>query len=253
MSYVENHIRNLDSRIWHGVEKVASKYPNASRFLAIPVAIGILIRDTVAIPARGVEEFYLYLKSKANAEQSQHMRLKQQNEANCYSHCALKCAVLTPFSPLVGTVDAIVSFVKMALFPLKTAKINAIQLDFEFFLQEMNYSDTCCGEDFANEVEFAKASFKRFLSRISNASSHEEVKSISFTEDVKRELQNEVGLKTFYMIRSQDRYSRINSRMTSLNRENKMLSDRWKTYQENLISTNPNLDNSQLIFNFYFS
>jgi hypothetical protein len=249
MSYVENCIRTLDSRVWHGVEKMASEYPNASRLLAIPVAIGTLIRDTIAVPARGVEEFYFFLKSiTADVPgQSPQMRLKHSNDADCYAICAFTCAVATPFSPLIGIIDAIVSFVKVALFPLKTAKINAAQRDFEFFLTEMNYSDTC-GENFANQVEFAKEEFSRFNKRIASAASHEEIKNLHFLdeENSKQIIIQDIGFKevkwrTFQMI-----YSLEKRRIGELvpgnevsENQHKALRENWINIQMRLISADP--------------
>lgn len=255
MSYVENCIRTLDSRVWHGVEKIASDYPNAGRLFAIPIAIGTLIRDTVAIPARGVEEIYLAFKSSRAAylEQTPQSRLKLNNDADCYSHAAFVCLVYTPFSPLIGMMDAIVSFVKVAIFPLKTAKMNATQRDFEFFLQERNFNDTCNSENFANEFEFAREGFKRFQGKISSASDHEATKNLHFSEEVKRELIQEVALKAFKWSGAQIVHLAIRTQLGPLNpgneiseNQHKRLREAWANYQKNLISANPNSENQAL-------
>jgi hypothetical protein len=182
MSYVENRIRTFDSQVWCEIEKLAISHPQTSRLCAIPVAIGTLVRDTLATPARCAEEVVLTLKSISELRIDSHIL-----------H-AVKYAILTPFSPLVGIVDAIVSFVKVALSPLKTAKINATKQDFEFFLEHCNFGDT---EGYRNKIIYARAVFNRFENRVSSAPSREAVMSLHFLENEasKERLITEINLK----------------------------------------------------------
>lgn len=204
MTVVTHCIRDLDSKVWHGVEKIACAHPNASRVLALPIAIGTLIRDTLATPAKCVEEIASTIKSiKAyRAEQNPKEFFYKRNEIEWHSLHAVKYLVMTPFSPLVGLVDAIVSFVLFGSSPFKRAKINAAKQDFDSFLEEKNYSASKSYInheliDFANEVEFAKAAWNRFKQQVLKARNHEEVKNLHFLDNSmsKKQLINEVALK----------------------------------------------------------
>lgn len=168
MSYVENRIRTFDSQVWRAIEKAAVSHPYSSRLLAIPVAIGTLVRDTLATPARCIEEIALTLKSIISLKIDSHI------------FYAVKYAVLTPFSPLVGLVDAIVSFVKVALSPLRTAKINATKQDFAFYLQGRFSNRNTEKNKF--KLKVAQAAFNRFERRVLAAPNNEAVMNTDFVD-----------------------------------------------------------------------
>jgi hypothetical protein len=142
MTFVTHCIRTLDSKVWHRVEEIACSHPNASRVLALPIAIGTLIRDTLATPAKCVEEMVSTIKSiKAyRAEQDPKQFFYKWNDVEWHSLRVVKYLVMTPFSPLVGLVDAIVSFVLFGASPFKRAKVNAAKQDFDSFLEDRSYA-----------------------------------------------------------------------------------------------------------------
>lgn len=254
MPSVNHFIRNLDSQIWHGMENIASNHPNASRLLALPISIGTFIRDTLTTPAKCIEEVVLTIKSvKAyRAEQNPKMLFWRRNDIEWHSFHAVKYMIMTPFSPLVGIVDAIISLVKVGISPFKTAKINAAKQDFSSFIEESHYIEMKSYSngklvDFADKVEFAKATLNRFKKQVLMAPNHEEVKNLHFLDNevFKRQIIDEVALKYLKFREARNVYTDTYMQVHQTHRENERalknqiikLNKAWKEFQHLLIQT----------------
>jgi len=199
MSSVNHFVHHLDGQLWHKMENVAYNHPNVSRLLALPISIGILIKDTLSTPAKCVEEFILIAKSIKiyRAEKNSQLLFEKYNNIQIHSLNAVKYILMIPFSPLVGIIKAIISLVKIVLHPFKTAKINVAQNDFYSFLEKSKYSNSRLYDkhkliDFANETEFAKAAFNHFVKQILTLRNREEVKNLHLS---KEQIMAEVALK----------------------------------------------------------
>ncbi len=187
MTSVNNFIHTLDSRVWHGMEKIAYDHPHVSRLLAFPIAIGTCIRDILVTPAKCVEEIVLTGKSIKiyRAEQDPKLFFCKRNAIQEHSIRAVKYMIKTPFSLIIGVIDAIVSLVKVGTSPFKTAKINAAKQDFSNFIKQSNCS--------YNQEKFAKVAWDRFKQQISMAQTNEEVKNLHFLDE---EIKREIDVKT---------------------------------------------------------
>ncbi|MBA2369709.1 MAG: hypothetical protein H0V82_11895 [Candidatus Protochlamydia sp.] len=178
MSYVECKIREFDSKMWLDVENKAISHPQTSRLCALPIAIVTLVRDTLANPARCGEEIVLTLKSLTAFKIDSHILY------------AVKYAILTPFSPFIGVVDAIISFIKVFISPLRTARINCAKQDFETLKEQDNIRSFM-------DLQFADAIFERFEKQVSSAPNVPAVQSNNFLRDdiSKAKLIEEIALK----------------------------------------------------------
>src|ERR1700722_15888014 len=98
MTAVNHFIRALDSQFWHGIEKVAYTHPNASRLLALPIAFSTVIRDTLATPAKFIEEnIRTAISIKAYlAEKDPKMFFWKQNDIEWHSVQTVKYMIITP-------------------------------------------------------------------------------------------------------------------------------------------------------------
>lgn len=191
MQPVDTFIRQLDQKVWHVVENIACRYPQASRLLAFPLAMGTFVRDTLAVPAKCLEEIVLIVKSfqAYRAEQNLNHMWVHKTDMQWHAVHTIKYLVLIPFSPLIGIVDAIISLFKLMRSPLKTAKINAAKQDFSLFLEEQKQYNEY-------EVDFAKWAWNRFKQQVQQAHD-EDVKNLHFldTETSKKQFISEIAFK----------------------------------------------------------
>ncbi len=202
MTTVNNFIRSIDSKAWHTVEEIASKHTTAVSLLTIPIALATLIRDTIETPAKCIEEVILTGKSIKDylVEKDPQQFFDKSNEVQIHSTYAFVYLIKTPFAPLIGLIDAIVSFVKMTLFPLKTAKINAAKQDFSLLLLEEKYT--------ANEIKYAETAFNRFKDQIIKAQGNREINKIHFLDilQYKQEIVNEIKIKKLLLDKAYNDY-----------------------------------------------
>jgi len=118
---VSSFICYMDYKIWKGVENISYKHNNLARFLAIPIGVGTLVRDTLAIPAKCINNIIQIAINIFNPPADGEKRPDTRD-------CVFKAIVYglgIPFSPIVGLIDAVASMLKVLKSPLKTAKINA--------------------------------------------------------------------------------------------------------------------------------
>lgn len=247
MSSVNHMIRSLNSQVWHKMENIADTHPNISRLLAIPISIGTLIRNTLVVPARCIEEAIFVGKSIKvyRNESNPNFLSERRSHIEWHSVQAVKCLILTPLSPLMGIIGAIIILAKVIINPFKTAKINVAKQNFDFFLEESQYSSFKTRTDFANELEFCKAAWNRFEKQVLEAKSHEQVRALHFldTEDSKTQVRKEIELKqvkfkqakTIYMENLGER-SKPSENIKSLNQIVE-LDKAWKEFQTLLINT----------------
>jgi hypothetical protein len=252
MSSIDRFVRNLNSQLWHGMENIAFNQPKVARLLALPISIGTFIRDTLAIPAKCVEEIVLTVKSiKAyRAEENPQEFFSKRTDIARHSWHAIKYMSMVPFSPLLGIVEAIVALVFVGVCPLKTAKIWAAKQDFFSFLEEKDYRDKKLYDYtdelivFANEVEFAKVAWDRFGGKVCKARSNNELKNLHFldTKESKNEIINELNLKKSKLKEGLDRYAANYRKVVDQHRVKKDINNQitklnaaWKQFQHRLI------------------
>jgi hypothetical protein len=204
MTTVSNFIRDVDSYVWHSMENFSIKHPTIAKLSSIPLALATFVRDTVATPAKFIEEGFLIGKSITAYKIEKDQRLFLWRGRNIWNHSlyALGYACWVPFSPLLGVIDAIVTLAKMTLAPLRTAKMNAAKKEFQELLDEKHYVCTMRYEngelvDFADEMEFANAAFDRFKEQIAAAQTSEQLSNVHFINDdtAKAQLIEEIDLK----------------------------------------------------------
>jgi len=198
-SVVNNCILNLDNKAWHAIESIAERYPISVRALAIPVAIGTFLRDTLEAPGKCLEEIIRSgksLKDFINEPNSQRAVWHLNSSLN-HAGYAIGYALKTIVAPLIGSIDAIISFVKIIFDPLLTAKINASKQEIALLIQEKGYAPyrtTSNGkvENFACEYEFARSEWQRFANYM-KTHQHDQNPFLIFmpTEAIKqRKIQN---------------------------------------------------------------
>jgi hypothetical protein len=248
MSYIDNCVHRLNYEVWKQAEIIASTYPNTSRLLAIPIAIGILARDILAAPARSIEKTYLIMKSikeYRECENPNHFAFRRIEVQNQTFFAAMQLLYI-PISPLIALIKAVVVFVNVAKTPLKTAKIAASSCEFELFLPGQNYGNTRSGSNnvyitFANETEFAKNAFERFRTQVLQAENHEAVQNLHFldAETTRNQFIAEVAFKAIKWRDAQNSYHRnfeeIQPGRESIENQINSLNTAWKGFQERLI------------------
>lgn len=245
MTPTNQFFRSLDKNVWLRVEKMAYKHPNKSKLLAIPLAIGTYFRDVVRNPLLCCEAIILsgisfrdYLSKPTLLN---HQRFASHS-GNIFSH-----AFKIPFSFLIGTIDAIVTFVKVLFFPYKYAKINAAKQDLSNFIEEQKYTSKEYLIDktivsFVDEKKFVAVAFNRFTKAVMDSPTTQAVSQHHFIdrESDKIELINEISLKQRKFEESavtyHDRYKTLSITHTPESEELKLrLNELWKKFQTILI------------------
>lgn len=262
MRYVDNCILRLNHEAWKGVEKIASSYPNASRLLALPIAIGIVARDILAAPAVLIEESCLIMKSikeYRECENPNHFAFRRIEVQN-HALFAAGNLLYIPISPLFALIKAVKVFVKVAKTPFKTAKIAASSCEYELFLPGQNYDNTRSGSNnewitFANETEFAKAALERFITQVSQANSHEAVQNLHFldAEVTRNQFIEEVAFKSIKWREALRSYHHIYRALTNgdgnFADQTQRLNTAWKEFQQQLIKATQE-EAAPMLFNF---
>lgn len=260
MTKIGHLVTSIDSRVWHGVEKMASTHPNTCRLLALPIAAGTFIRDTLTPPAKCVEEIIMTIMSIIPNETDKSEFTSRCGLLLTHSFRAIGYAILTPLSPLIGLIDAIISLFKMLLTPFKTAKINAAKQDFLLYLEEKNYSYSSYPGDgffpFRRDAEFVQSAFDRFKNAVMSAQNHNEVAKLHFLDEEysRNQIIHEITLKqhTYCKARSIC-FKKLNiivseATVESIEPEKLKLDKAWEKFDKQLIKATAT-EASTMVFN----
>ena len=192
---VLGHVNNAEAKVWHRVENFAVDHPNAARLLSIAAAICKFVKHIFLPPVQFVENLILAGKSIRD-----YTRQTDQAEKNkCYDAFksylgdAVMSLLKTPFAPLVGAYYAITTLVSVTASPLKTAKIEAAEMDMYVYSEnEKTPEKSRAAFAFASHAALA-----RFETLVKSTNDNAEVAKLHFldTQDAKDQTIAEMKLK----------------------------------------------------------
>lgn len=200
-------------------------------------------------------------------EKDKKMFFWRSNDIQIHLLGTVKYAFMTPFSPLVGVIDAIFSLVKMLDSPIKTAKINAAKQDFVTFVEESKYIPVKSYSnnelvDFACRYEFATSILNRFQKAVKLGKDLEHISQIHFVnepnakkiaiaeielKDNKLNEVHKVYINKYRELLKSGSYQKLNekSQEASVKKFNK----EWREFQQRLIDVSDSIEIGNLAFN----
>jgi len=252
---VSSFISNIDYKIWKGVEDFSCRsyhHNNFARFFFIPIGVGTLVRDTLAIPIQCIENI---IQIAINIFKTPAVGEKRPDTRDCVFN-AIVYGLGIPFSPIVGLINAVASMLEVLKSPLKTAKINAEIQTFRRCLG-FNWVHTTCFWDLVklvnltNKLEyklshplFCYAEWKRFADQVDKLYEGQKLKELAklhFLQSAEAltAFTNEVGLKVDKVIRGWKSFGSQSIREACGIEEVK----KWNQFQRDLLfATGPELE-----------